>query len=468
MIKHIKQYLNAEDNNVEINPVLLSYYDSNIEDEFKKYYFKSSLIPLRFSLIFGLFFYLIFAVVDYIIIPEFVKQFYSIRFLYVAPITILVVALSYRANFYKWWQQGIVTIIIVATSGILIMPIISPETIEVNHFSGIILLMFYCFILVRLRFIWATMASLSMLALYFIASYFFSDISQHTLIINTFMLLTAFFLGMLSSYQIELSRRKEFLNRKLIKEEKEKVKKINSLLESKIENRNNKLLIEVKQHQIAEEKLEEDLIEKRNLVQELFHRTKNNMQIISSILNVNKSRIKDELSIQLIDNVNSKIRVMSLVQDKLYESNDLSKVNLGEYFDDILDFQNYRYLKRNFNISVKFDYDDIETLIDTAVPLGLIFEELISNIYIHAFPNNRFGSIEVALRKNETDEIIISIDDDGVGLDKSIDIKNLETFGLLNAMSLIEYQLKGRYELNLEKGVHWKIYIKEELYQRRI
>ncbi|MCK4956267.1 MAG: hypothetical protein KAS49_01435, partial [Candidatus Cloacimonetes bacterium] len=466
--KHIKQYLNAEDNNVEINPVLLSYYDSNIEDEFKKYYFKSSLIPLRFSLIFGLFFYLIFAVVDYIIIPEFVKQFYSIRFLYVAPITILVVALSYRANFYKWWQQGIVTIIIVATSGILIMPIISPETIEVNHFSGIILLMFYCFILVRLRFIWATMASLSMLALYFIASYFFSDISQHTLIINTFMLLTAFFLGMLSSYQIELSRRKEFLNRKLIKEEKEKVKKINSLLESKIENRNNKLLIEVKQHQIAEEKLEEDLIEKRNLVQELFHRTKNNMQIISSILNVNKSRIKDELSIQLIDNVNSKIRVMSLVQDKLYESNDLSKVNLGEYFDDILDFQNYRYLKRNFNISVKFDYDDIETLIDTAVPLGLIFEELISNIYIHAFPNNRFGSIEVALRKNETDEIIISIDDDGVGLDKSIDINNLETFGLLNAMSLIEYQLKGRYELNLEKGVHWKIYIKEELYQRRI
>ncbi len=468
MIKHIKHYLNAEDNNVEINPVLLSYYDSNIEDEFKKYYFKSSLIPLRFSLIFGLFFYLIFAVVDYIIIPEFVKQFYSIRFLYVAPITILVVALSYRANFYKWWQQGIVTIIIVATSGILIMPIISPETIEVNHFSGIILLMFYCFILVRLRFIWATMASLSMLALYFIASYFFSDISQHTLIINTFMLLTAFFLGMLSSYQIELSRRKEFLNRKLIKEEKEKVKKINSLLESKIENRNNKLLIEVKQHQIAEEKLEEDLIEKRNLVQELFHRTKNNMQIISSILNVNKSRIKDELSIQLIDNVNSKIRVMSLVQDKLYESNDLSKVNLGEYFDDILDFQNYRYLKRNFNISVKFDYDDIETLIDTAVPLGLIFEELISNIYIHAFPNNRFGSIEVALRKNETDEIIISIDDDGVGLDKSIDINNLETFGLLNAMSLIEYQLKGRYELNLEKGVHWKIYIKEELYQRRI
>ena len=192
------------------------------------------------------------------------------------------------------------------------------------------------------------------------------------------------------------------------------------------------------------------------------------MQIISSILNVNKSRIKDELSIQLIDNVNSKIRVMSLVQDKLYESNDLSKVNLGEYFDDILDFQNYRYLKRNFNISVKFDYDDIETLIDTAVPLGLIFEELISNIYIHAFPNNRFGSIEVALRKNETDEIIISIDDDGVGLDKSIDINNLETFGLLNAMSLIEYQLKGRYELNLEKGVHWKIYIKEELYQRRI
>ncbi|MBW2630493.1 MAG: transporter substrate-binding domain-containing protein [Deltaproteobacteria bacterium] len=218
----------------------------------------------------------------------------------------------------------------------------------------------------------------------------------------------------------------------------------------------------------AEDQIRRSLREKGTLLAEIHHRVKNNMQIISSLLSLQSRDIKDERALSLIKNCEDRIRSMSLVHEKLYLSEDLSRVDFSDYVESMATrlFQVHRVDSRvvSFSSHIK----DVSFSIETAIPLGLIANELISNVLKHAFPEGRKGNISVELTQNrKIEEYTLTVTDNGIGFPEEIDYKNTETFGL-QLVGMLTEQLNGTVELDRSKETSFKIVFKEQKYKKRI
>ncbi|MEA2096359.1 MAG: PAS domain S-box protein [Candidatus Cloacimonadota bacterium] len=227
----------------------------------------------------------------------------------------------------------------------------------------------------------------------------------------------------------------------------------------------------------ADERIKRNLNEKDTLLRELYHRTKNNMQIISSMLRMqsrsieNKSLSGDtgiEIVHESFDEIINKIKAMSLVHQKLYQAKDLSHINLKEYITDLIKLLMISFGIRSEKVSLNLDMEDIPVLIDFAIPLGLVLNELISNIFKHAFPNNDKDEITIRLYKDNDNTINIHLSDNGMGIPKDVILENVNTMGLQTVFSLIEHQLKGEVIYKIEDGLKWFIKLKDNLYQVRV
>jgi len=219
----------------------------------------------------------------------------------------------------------------------------------------------------------------------------------------------------------------------------------------------------------AEEEIKRSLCEKETLLTEIHHRVKNNMQIVSSLLSLQSKDIEDERALSLIKNCEDRIRSMSLVHEKLYLSKDLSSIDFHDYMEDLSArlFQIHRVDSRVVSFSSQIK--DVSFNIETAIPLGLIINELISNALKHAFPEGKKGSIAVELTQDKkTEEYILTVTDDGIGFPEVTDYRNTETFGLQLANMLTAEQLHGTMELDRTKGTSFRIVFKEQKYRKRI
>jgi len=219
---------------------------------------------------------------------------------------------------------------------------------------------------------------------------------------------------------------------------------------------------------LAEEKIKRSLREKETLLAEIHHRVKNNMQIITSLLSLQSKDIEDERALSLIKNCEDRIKAMSLVHEKLYLSKDLSRIDFHNYMEDLSArlFQAHRVDSRvvTFSSHIK----DVLFNIETAIPLGLIMSELISNAVKHAFPEGRKGNIAAKLTQNtKAGEYTLTVTDDGIGFPEEIDYRNTETFGL-QLVDMLTEQLGGTMELDRSKGTSFKITFKEQKYKKRI
>jgi len=191
------------------------------------------------------------------------------------------------------------------------------------------------------------------------------------------------------------------------------------------------------------------------------------MQIISSLLSLQSRDIEDERALSLIKNCDDRIRSMSLVHEKLYLSKDLSRIDFHDYVKELAVrlFQVYRVDSRvvTFSSHVK----DVLFNIETAIPLGLIINELISNALKHAFPGGRKGNIAVELTQDKkAEEYTLTVTDDGIGFPEAIDWQNPETFGL-QLVEMLTDQLSGTVELDRSKGTSFRIIFKEQKYRKR-
>ena len=137
----------------------------------------------------------------------------------------------------------------------------------------------------------------------------------------------------------------------------------------------------------AENDIKKSLKEKEVLLRELYHRTKNNMQVISSIVRLRARLVKHIHTKEILKEIENKIIAMALVHQKLYESEDLSKLNLKDYFTSLISLIKNTYGSNDKDFEIKLNCVDLDVLIDTAAPLGLVINELISNSMKHAFPN---------------------------------------------------------------------------------
>jgi len=214
----------------------------------------------------------------------------------------------------------------------------------------------------------------------------------------------------------------------------------------------------------AEAALRASLREKEVLLREIHHRVKNNMQVISSLLNLQARHIEDPAVLEMFQESQRRIRSMALVHEKLYLSKDLSNIEFSQYIQSLALHLFHSYQVDSNLIKLKTDMEKIFMNINTAIPCGLIVNELISNALKHAFPNGRGGEILIELRRTEGDKFLLIVSDTGIGFPDSLDFRNTTTLGMQIITMLVE-QLDGRIELSRQQGSSFKITFEESKYK---
>ena len=230
---------------------------------------------------------------------------------------------------------------------------------------------------------------------------------------------------------------------------------------------------DISERKKSEEKIKASLKEKEVLLREIHHRVKNNLQIISSLLSLQKSYIKDNETLDVLEESQNRVKSMAIVHEKLYNSENLVKICFKDYIKDLANslFLTYRCSKR---IKLTKNIDNIFFDVNTAIPCGLIINELITNSLKHAFPgssnstakNHRNKEINLKLNKINNNFILI-VSDNGVGLPENVNFKNTGSLGLRLVNSLVK-QLEGTIELDKSEGTNFQITFKELKYKKRI
>ncbi|MCP4657214.1 MAG: response regulator [bacterium] len=198
------------------------------------------------------------------------------------------------------------------------------------------------------------------------------------------------------------------------------------------------------------------LKEREALMKEILHRTKNNMAMICSLLNLQIARIEDEQLTQILRDTWSRVRSLVFVQDKLYYSGDLSNLDLKNYLRDLAQTVFNNLLMVPGKVTLRSDFESVIVSPNTAIPCGLIVNELLTNALKYAFPGERTGEIRVALT-TDGNEVGIEVSDNGVGMPEDFDLRKTNSLGLRLITEFAEHRLSGTVELHRGNGVAWRI-----------
>jgi two-component sensor histidine kinase len=210
----------------------------------------------------------------------------------------------------------------------------------------------------------------------------------------------------------------------------------------------------------AEEKIKASLVEKEVLLREIHHRVKNNLAVINSLVNL-QSRFAGQKSPQeLLSDIQSRIRCMALAHELLYQSENLAEVSVSRYLRSLLAFLNQSISTVGTNIDIVKELDNISFGLDTAVPLGFIVTELVSNSLKHAFAGRTDGQIKIAFRAVTDGDFELVVADNGVGYPEGIDIKNPVSVGLELVSAFVE-QLHGVIIISRDQGAEVRVRFKE-------
>ncbi|MEE9542399.1 MAG: PAS domain S-box protein, partial [Thermodesulfobacteriota bacterium] len=206
----------------------------------------------------------------------------------------------------------------------------------------------------------------------------------------------------------------------------------------------------------AEEKIKASLSEKEVLLKEIHHRVKNNLQIVSSILNLQSGYIDDKELQRIFKESQDRIRSMALVHEQLYQSKDISHISFPGYIKALIANIFKSYAHSPSMIELKMEVEEIELDIDTSIILGLILNELCTNALKYAFGEGKKREISVEFKRVDSDNYLLSLSDNGVGLPGEFDILKAESMGFLLVKSLIK-QLDGNLEIDQSAGTSFKM-----------
>jgi PAS domain S-box-containing protein len=206
----------------------------------------------------------------------------------------------------------------------------------------------------------------------------------------------------------------------------------------------------------AEEQIKASLREKEVLLKEIHHRVKNNLQVISSLLYLQSKNIEDREILEMFQDSQSRVRSMSLVHERLYQSQDLARIDFGEYIRNLANYLLGSYGADANVIQLKIHVDDVFLGVDTAITCGLIINELVSNCLKYAFPDGQAGEICIELRSDDESQFTLIVSDNGGGLPESLDFRDTRSLGLQLVNTLVD-QLGGAIELDRSGGTAFKI-----------
>lgn len=216
------------------------------------------------------------------------------------------------------------------------------------------------------------------------------------------------------------------------------------------------LQTEITHRMQAEKQLKLSLQGKEVLLKEIHHRVKSNLQVIGSLLRLQSRYTKDQQVLSMFRESQNRIKAMALVHEKLYQSQDLVRINFPEYISSLVASLLRSYGMNSANVNSQIDIDDISLEVDTAISCGLIINELVANSLKHAFPESREGEIRICLQAASDQEFVLSVSDNGVGFPKDLDFQDTESLGLQLVCSLAE-QLGANIELRSHQGTEFKI-----------
>ncbi|BAY60380.1 signal transduction histidine kinase [Calothrix brevissima NIES-22] len=217
---------------------------------------------------------------------------------------------------------------------------------------------------------------------------------------------------------------------------------------------------DISAHIQAENQLKISLKEKEILLKEIHHRVKNNLQIISSLLRLQTRYINDEQALEVFQDSHNRVRAMAIIHEILYQANDLTKIEVSDYIQSIVN-NLLRSYGINTKIHIQMHIQKISLKIDTAIYCGLIINELVSNSIKYAFVNTQQGYICIELIEISQSNYSLIVSDNGVGLSKDVELYKQESLGLQLVWSLVE-QLEGKINLDNSSGAKFSITFNEQ------
>ncbi len=241
------------------------------------------------------------------------------------------------------------------------------------------------------------------------------------------------------------------------------------LLRTRVRQRTVHLEAEIAEHRKSQECLTQSLREKETLLKELHHRTKNTMHVVRSIVSLQALDYPENQEVQILakDTV-ERIQAIALVHEMLYSSGDLSRISIKEFIERLARLLFRGYGNEDGRISLSLDIADIPVLLDTAMPLGIVLNELLTNSIKHAFPEGRRGRISIRLEEKAPGLISLDLDDNGIGAPLDMDLHKPGSFGLSLIHGLVEGQLMGKIAMESRDGLHWSLEIPTDLYTARV
>ncbi len=239
---------------------------------------------------------------------------------------------------------------------------------------------------------------------------------------------------------------------------REEQRRYNEQLEALVAERTAALESEITDHKTAQQELSRSLREKEVLLKEVHHRVKNNMQVISSLLNIQADSIMDKRFQTLLTESQQRIKSMALIHENLYRSDSLLEINFNEYIDMLTNGLVRFYRFDRLAISLELDVDNIYLDIDTAVPCGLIINELVSNSLKHGYEGREGeGHIRVCFKEcDDGQRYRFSVTDDGNGVDDSVDLETTSSMGL-EIVRILTDQLDGNWRYSGDNGTEFTI-----------
>lgn len=208
---------------------------------------------------------------------------------------------------------------------------------------------------------------------------------------------------------------------------------------------------EVRERIRAEEEIKLSLQEKEILLKEIHHRVKNNLQIITSLLNLQSGQIKDPEALLMFRESQARVRSMALIHEKLYQSKDLARIDFGGYVRELMVYLFRSYTVSPDQIQTELEMSEIYLDIDTAIPCGLIISELVTNAMKYAFPNGKRGRIYAGLKPLADGSLMLTVADNGVGFPEDFNWRQSDSLGL-QLVNTLTAQLHGRMEASGRDG----------------
>ncbi|MFK7750225.1 MAG: histidine kinase dimerization/phosphoacceptor domain -containing protein [Kordia sp.] len=204
--------------------------------------------------------------------------------------------------------------------------------------------------------------------------------------------------------------------------------------------------------------IEKALQEKQLLLKEVHHRVKNNFQIVSSLLELQTKGIEDEKALNLANEGKNRVKSMALIHQKLYQ-NDTGLIDFDEYIQTLVKELSYMYASEK-KVQTNIQTENMQFDIDTAIPLGLIVNELITNAYKYAFDASAENTLNISINKLNDEEYKLVVADNGKGIDASIDLAKVKSLGLRLVKRLTK-QLQGQFNVNNVEGASFEIVFKD-------